>query len=280
MTPLFEVKTDLLLRQTRRRLPAFSEGQIEIAPIEKGGSDRRFYRVRCVPEQSLILVKYDLEGAENRHYVRIAEFLAEHGIAAPKIYFHDAEEGLIWIEDLGESDLFSFRDDTWLVRGALYRSAVDEIAKLHDLPESEWAELHGEMPPEFNATLYRWEQNYFFENCLGRIFGLTKGDYASSPRYLLLKTSRSDWESCRGCWCTVIFSRKTSLPEADMLILSISKGCVRAWLSMIWHRCYLIPTSGSRRMSGRNFTLIIWSAAACHRLPKCGKHFGYAQCNA
>ena len=41
MTPLFEVKTDLLLRQTRRRLPAFSEGQIEIAPIEKGGSDRQ-----------------------------------------------------------------------------------------------------------------------------------------------------------------------------------------------------------------------------------------------
>ena len=184
MTPLFEVKTDLLLRQTRRRLPAFSEGQIEIAPIEKGGSDRRFYRVRCVPEQSLILVKYNLEGAENRHYVRIAEFLAEHRIAAPKIYFHDAEEGLIWIEDLGESDLFSFRDDTWLVRSALYRSAVDEIAKLHDLPESEWAELDGEMPTEFNATLYRWEQNYFFENCLGRIFRLNEGrlrELASLP---------------------------------------------------------------------------------------------------
>jgi N-acetylmuramate 1-kinase len=169
---LFEVKTDLLLRQTRLRLPEFSEGEIEIDPIEKGGSDRRFYRVRCGPGQSLILVKYNLERAENRHYVRIAEFLAEHGIAAPKIYFHDPTEGLIWIEDLGESDLFSFRDDPWLVRSALYRSALDEIAKLHDLHESEWVELHGEMPPEFNATLYRWEQNYFIENCLGRIFGL------------------------------------------------------------------------------------------------------------
>jgi len=184
MTQLFEVKTDLLLKQTRLHLPAFSEGKIEISPIEKGGSDRRFYRVRCVPEQSLILVKYSLERAENRHYVRIAEFLTEHGIAAPKIYFHDPEEGLIWIEDLGESDLFSFRDETWLVRGALYRSALDEISKLHDLPEREWTELNGEMPPEFNATLYRWEQNYFFENCLGRIFGLNEGrlrELASIP---------------------------------------------------------------------------------------------------
>jgi len=178
------MKTELLLRQTRRRLPAFSEGEIKIAPIEKGGSDRRFYRVSCAPEESLILVKYNLERAENRHYVRIAEFLTEHGIAAPKTYFHDPGEGLIWIEDLGENDLFSFREDTWLVRGALYRSALDEIAKLHELPQSEWSKLDGQMPPEFNAALYRWEQNYFFQNCLGRIFGVdeeSQRELASLP---------------------------------------------------------------------------------------------------
>ena len=178
------MKTELLLRQTRRRLPAFSEGEIKIAPIEKGGSDRSFYRVSCTPQQSLILVKYNLERAENRHYVRIAEFLSEHGIAAPRIYFHDPEQGLIWIEDLGETDLFSFRDDNWLVRGALYRSALDEVAKLHDLPEREWTALDGQMPPEFNASLYRWEQSYFFENCLGRIFGVDEAqqrELASLP---------------------------------------------------------------------------------------------------
>jgi aminoglycoside/choline kinase family phosphotransferase len=26
----------------------------------------------------------------------------------------------------------------------------------------------------FDAALYRWEQNYFFENCLGRYFGVEK----------------------------------------------------------------------------------------------------------
>jgi N-acetylmuramate 1-kinase len=166
------VRTDSLLRQTRLRVPAFSAGRIEIAPIEKGGSDRRFYRVRCPGEQSLILVKYNLAHAENRHYVRIAQFLAAHEIHAPKIYFHDADEGLIWIEDLGDSDLFSFRDEPWLVRAAFYRSAIDEMVKLHALRPAEWASLRGEMPPEFNAALYRWEQHYFFENCLGRIFHL------------------------------------------------------------------------------------------------------------
>ncbi len=166
------MRTDSLLRQTRLRVPAFSAGRIEIAPIEKGGSDRRFYRVRCPAEQSLILVKYNLAHEENRHYVRIAQFLAAHEIHAPRIYFHDADEGLIWIEDLGETDLFTFRDEPWLVRAAFYRSAIDEITKLHALRPHDWAPLRGEMPPEFSVPLYRWEQNYFVENCLGRIFHL------------------------------------------------------------------------------------------------------------
>jgi aminoglycoside/choline kinase family phosphotransferase len=106
--------------------PRFDADKIDIIPIEKGGSDRKFYRVRCSPDQSIILVKYNLEREENRHYVQIAQFLGEHEIRAPKIYFHDPAEGLIWIE--------------------------------------------GNLPAEFNAALYLWEQNYFFENCLGRYF--------------------------------------------------------------------------------------------------------------
>jgi len=82
--------------------PRFDVGEVKIAPIEKGGSDRKFYRVRCSPEQTLILVKYNLEREENRHYVQIAKFLVAHGIRVPKIYYHDPDEGLIWIEDLGD----------------------------------------------------------------------------------------------------------------------------------------------------------------------------------
>ena len=164
------MRTELLLRQTRRHFPRFNVDEIKIAPIEKGGSDRKFYRVRCSPEQSIILVKYNLEREENRHYVEIAQFLETHGIHAPRIYYHDADEGLIWLEDLGERDLFGYRDESWLVRRAFYESALDEVRKLHQLPESVCVEMHQHLPAEFNAELYLWEQNYFFENCLGRYF--------------------------------------------------------------------------------------------------------------
>ncbi|MDQ2824510.1 MAG: aminoglycoside phosphotransferase family protein [Verrucomicrobiota bacterium] len=164
------MKTDLLLRQTRMHFPRFDIAEINITPIKKGGSDRKFYRVRCSPDQTLILVKYNLEREENRHYVEIAQFLSEHGIRAPKIYHHDPEEGLIWIEDLGGEDLFSHRDESWLVRRVFYESALDEIAKLHRLPESVCVEMRQHLPAEFNAALYLWEQSYFFENCLVRYF--------------------------------------------------------------------------------------------------------------
>jgi aminoglycoside/choline kinase family phosphotransferase len=159
--------------------PRLDVDQIKIRPIEKGGSDRKFYRIRCSPEQTLILVKYNLEREENRHYVQIARFLDTHGIRVPKIYFHDATEGLIWIEDLGELDLFSYRKESWLVRRAFYESALDQIAGLHGLPESVCIEIKEDLPAEFNAALYVWEQKYFFENCLARYFAIDNEKLAS-----------------------------------------------------------------------------------------------------
>ena len=170
------MKTDLLLRQTRIHFPRFDATEIDISPIEKGGSDRKFYRVRCSPDQTLILVKYNTEREENRHYVEIARFLDENSIRAPKIYFHDADEGLIWIEDMGERDLHSYRDEPWLVRRAFYESALDEVAKLHQLPAEKISSICHSLPAEFTAVLYRWEQPSFFENCLGRYFKIDSSE--------------------------------------------------------------------------------------------------------
>jgi aminoglycoside/choline kinase family phosphotransferase len=172
------MKTALLLRRTRMHFPRLNVEEIKIRPIEKGGSDRKFYRIDCPTDQALILVKYNLEREENRHYVQIAKFLVAHGIRVPKIYYHDPDEGLIWIEDLGEEDLFGCRRESWLVRRAFYESALDEIARLHGLPESVCIEMRQHLPAEFNTALYVWEQNYFFENCLGRYFKIDNAKLA------------------------------------------------------------------------------------------------------
>jgi N-acetylmuramate 1-kinase len=172
------MRTDLVVRRTRKHFPRLDVAQIKVAAIQKGGSDRKFYRIQCSAEQALILVKYNREREENRHYVTIANFLADHGIRVPEIYFHDADEGLIWLEDLGQRDLYSYRNESWLVRRAFYESALDQIASLHSLPEPVCIDMKQHLPAEFNSELYLWEQNYFFENCLGRLFKIEKAKLA------------------------------------------------------------------------------------------------------
>jgi N-acetylmuramate 1-kinase len=179
------MRTALLLRRTRMHFPRLNVEEIKIRPIEKGGSDRKFYRIHSAADQALILVKYNLEREENRHYVQIAKFLDSHGIRVPKVYFHDPTEGLIWIEDLGERDLYSYRDESRLVRRVFYESAIDQILKLHSLPESVCIEMKEHLPAEFNTALYRWEQKYFFDNCLGRYFRIDdskRKELAALPR--------------------------------------------------------------------------------------------------
>lgn len=163
---------DSLIHQTVTRFPRFAKRAIEIEPVEKGGSDRRYYRVRVTDEHSLILVKYGDGKEENRHYVSIARFLAGIGVAVPEIYFHDETEGLIWMEDLGERDLWSHRNDPWETRHTLYQGALQELAKLHTRAHCDAGRAGLTLQPEFSETLYQWEQGYFIENCLGRWFGV------------------------------------------------------------------------------------------------------------
>ena len=158
-----------LITQTVSRFPRFARQQITVQPLEKGGSDRCFYRV-AVGDASLILAKYGHQREENRHYVGIARFLSNMGVRVPEIYFHDEAEGLIWMEDLGERDLWSYRSEPWEIRGPFYEDALDQLLTLH----SRAPFAHGAESPtlqsEFNVDLYIWEQSYFFENCLGRSF--------------------------------------------------------------------------------------------------------------
>lgn len=166
--PMFSAS---LIEQTLTRFPRFADGEIAVDPVEKGGSDRKFYRLR-VGADSLIVVKYSLAREENKLYAPLAQFLAARGIAVPRVYFHDADEGLIWMEDLGERDLWSQRDEPWAVRREFYRSALDQVFALHTGATGALASAPMKLQAEFNADLYRWEQGYFFENCLGRFFGL------------------------------------------------------------------------------------------------------------
>jgi N-acetylmuramate 1-kinase len=165
---------DLLLDQTRERFPHFSESKVEILPLEKGGSDRHYYRIRFSAEHSLILVKYNPEKPENERFVAVANFLNGIGVNAPLIYHHDQEQALIWMQDLGEEDLWHHRDEPWTVRRRFYEAALDQLALLHSSPVALGEKLH--LQPGFDESLYLWEQSYCLENCLALYFQVPAGE--------------------------------------------------------------------------------------------------------
>src|ERR1700674_3703091 len=104
-----------LIDRTRERFPHYQQSRVEILPLEKGGSDRRYYRIRFSADYSLILVKYSVERIENQRFVGVANFLGAIGVNAPLIYHHEPEQGLVWMQDLGEEDLWRYRAEPWPV---------------------------------------------------------------------------------------------------------------------------------------------------------------------
>jgi len=175
-----------VINQTIERFPAYAAEDFEVRALEKGGSDRKFYRIRSGGDQSMIVVKYSGQKEENRHYVDIAQFLSEAGVNVPRIYFHDSAEGLIWMQDLGEEDLWAFRHTPWDVRRPLYESTLREVSKMHTTATRSLHDARLSLEREFGEQLYLWEQGYFFENCLRAHFGLDEDAvrrYASLPAF-------------------------------------------------------------------------------------------------
>lgn len=158
---------------TRERFPSLAGGDFRVAPLEKGGSGRKFYRILGADSASMIVVKYTPQRPENLRYVDIAQFLDASGVRVPRIFFHDPTEGLIWMQDLGEDDLWTHRDASWEVRRPLYQSALEAVAQLHINATALAATQPVELELEFDEPLYLWEQSYFVEHCLTGVFGIT-----------------------------------------------------------------------------------------------------------
>lgn len=170
------MNTALLLEAVRAYWPDPKASHVSVEPIEKGGSSRRFYRIHAGKDRSLIAVSYPPGSGENARYAEVASFLAEAGVRVPKVYFHDPDRGLMFLEDMGDEDLWRWRAAPWAIRRSLYFSAVAEVVKIHGAATRLLPLKPLKLEKEFNEQLYLWEQNYFIENCLQAVFGLPEPD--------------------------------------------------------------------------------------------------------
>jgi aminoglycoside/choline kinase family phosphotransferase/choline kinase len=150
-------------------LPA--ETGIALVPVGRGGSDRDYFRVAALGRDPLILMRYGRLREENGYYAGIARFLREIGVSVPAVIGHDPERGLLLMEDLGDGDLFALRGAAGELRRGLYEKTLLLAARLHAFPpERVPADLR--LMPGFGPELYRWERDYFREQCVGKACGI------------------------------------------------------------------------------------------------------------
>ena len=155
----------------RRTLGLAADARLVLEPVGKGGSDRDYFRVVATGKTPVVLMRYGRMYEENDLYVEAASFLKGIGVRVPEIHGHDPEHRLILMEDLGDRDLYSFRNAPWEVRCLLYEKTLALAAKLHAFPPDRVPNGLRRMPG-FTDALYRWEREYFRTHCVREVCGI------------------------------------------------------------------------------------------------------------
>ncbi len=158
---------EALLIFTRRQFPALADAPCEITQIVKGGSDRHFYRLTWGADAHppMVLMIYTHARRDNPKFVPATHRLAAIGAHVPKIYAFDEEKLYVWLEDLGNEDLHSRRNEPWSTRRPLYQAALREGAKIHSVTDADLSAADKAiLEPPFDEALYEWEQKYFLDH--------------------------------------------------------------------------------------------------------------------
>jgi len=125
--------------------------------LDARGSDRNFSRIHGA-KGTWILMRRGEARAENARFTQNTRFLAEQGIRVPEI-LRESRDGRAWLlEDAGRTHLLD------APTAANTRKALSVAARLHGLKG--WGRLH--LEPGFDAALYAWEHELFFNQFLAR----------------------------------------------------------------------------------------------------------------
>jgi N-acetylmuramate 1-kinase len=146
--------------------------QVEAMP--GGASTRKFFRVRARSGKSLVAMfvpkpSQEVEKARQaqncRPFVEVADLLRSHEVNVPQIYREFSDLNVLLVEDLGDLTLAEFLKISPGSKEALYREAVQALARaqgsLASLPDESIVRARS-----FDSELLLWEIHHFDEYAL------------------------------------------------------------------------------------------------------------------
>lgn len=171
--------TDAILSTARQYLGVDPTVSVTLEPIKRGASGRTIVRVKSKLREPFIGIHWTDEREDNEHFVPVAQFLKKSRLRVPAILFDNPKRHVALVEDLGDVDLHSLKDRPFKERLPLYRSAMEQVDRLfYAKPDREFV-----LMPPFDAALYRWEQEYFFEHLVEGHLGMNADGLRRNPEF-------------------------------------------------------------------------------------------------
>lgn len=169
--------TEAILSTARQFLDVDPTVPITLLPIKRGASGRTIVRVKTPIHEPFIGIYWTEEREDNKQFVPIARFLKKARLRVPEILHDRSRYRVALVQDLGDTDLLSLKDQPFEARLPYYRSAFEQIDRLFFARPPKDLEL---MPP-FDAKLYLWEQEYFFEHLVEGFLGQDADPLRKNP---------------------------------------------------------------------------------------------------
>lgn len=169
--------TEAILSIARQYLGVDPTVSIRLEPIKRGASGRTIVRVKTPVHETFIGIHWTEEREDNSQFIPVAHFLKQSKLRVPNIIHERARHRVVLVEDLGDVDLLSMKSRTFAERLPYYKSAFEQVDRLFYAKPAKDFHL---MPP-FDASLYRWEQEYFFEYMVEDFLGMDATSLRASP---------------------------------------------------------------------------------------------------
>jgi aminoglycoside/choline kinase family phosphotransferase len=113
-----------------------------IEPLAGDASFRRYFRV-IGEGRSAVLMDAPPPHEDPRPFAAVAEWLASGGLSAPEILARDLDQGLLLLDDFGDSRLREALDEDPARERELYELATDVLVHLHRHPPMPGLPPHG-----------------------------------------------------------------------------------------------------------------------------------------
>lgn len=96
------------------------------------------------------------KGEDTAPFVRIAQYLNDQGLSAPRILAQDTQQGFLLIEDLGDALFARLMHDDPALQSPLYSAAIDALLALHRAPPLDLPVCDADWLTSMVAPVFEW----------------------------------------------------------------------------------------------------------------------------